>query len=191
MISRTIKYESELCRDFTKEVTQQALGEKFLSCIQCGTCSSTCPVSHFMDYTPRRIIAMTREGFKEEVLNSYTIWICASCYSCTVECPKNIEITEIMYALKQRAIKDDSHPEKYPIPVLAREFFSMIKKYGRSSESWLLFRLFLKTNPLKLFKQNRIGIGLFSRGRLSLRQEKIKDRKSLRAIFDAISESDQ
>ena len=83
-LRRNIKYESELDPTFGDRIARSAYGEKLFSCIQCGTCSGTCPVSHYMDYTPRQIIAMIREGFREEVLNSVTIWLCASCYSCTV-----------------------------------------------------------------------------------------------------------
>ena len=85
-VVRRIKYEHELDHNFGEEIASHAYGERLMSCIQCGTCSATCPVSHYMDYTPRKVIAMTREGFKEEVLNSLTIWLCASCYSCMVQC---------------------------------------------------------------------------------------------------------
>ena len=81
---REIKYESELDKDFAHWITSLPAGEKMKECIQCGTCSGSCPVSVYMDYTPREIIAMARMGFKEEVLKSYTIWLCASCYACTV-----------------------------------------------------------------------------------------------------------
>ena len=146
-VRRRIKYEAELDPGFAREIAATPGGEKLFSCIQCGTCSGTCPVSIYMDQTPRKIVAMTREGFKDEVLHSFTIWLCASCYACTVECPKQIKITDLMYALKQKAIKERVYPKRFPIPVLAREFFSVVLRRGRNTESWLLVRLFLKTNP--------------------------------------------
>ena len=63
-LRRNIKYESELDPTFSDRIATLAYGEKMFSCIQCGTCSGTCPVSHYMDFTPRRIIAMVREGFR-------------------------------------------------------------------------------------------------------------------------------
>ena len=77
-IERTIKYEAELDHQFAVDIAGKPGGEQLYSCIQCGTCSATCPLSIYMDYTPRRIVAMTRAGFKEEVLNSFTIWLCSS-----------------------------------------------------------------------------------------------------------------
>ncbi len=39
-----------------------AEGNPLTTCIQCGTCSGTCPLSLYMDFTPRRIIALVRTG---------------------------------------------------------------------------------------------------------------------------------
>ena len=81
-----------------------AEGEPLKTCIQCGTCSGTCPVAGYMDHTPRQIIAMINQGMKDQVLESNTFWYCASCYHCTVRCPQEINITELMYALKRYSI---------------------------------------------------------------------------------------
>ena len=113
-VRKVLKYESELNPAFGKDVAAKAHGENLFSCIQCGTCAGTCPVSHYMDYTPRRIIAMVREGFEAEVLGSSTIWLCASCYQCTVDCPKQIKLTDIMYALKQMALARGLYPKSSP-----------------------------------------------------------------------------
>ncbi len=55
-------------------------GEPITNCLQCGTCSGTCPAVEFMDHTPRQIIGMIRADLKEEVMASNTYWTCASCY---------------------------------------------------------------------------------------------------------------
>jgi len=185
-VTRRIKFESELDLSFGEHVAERAYGQKLLSCIQCGTCSATCPLSHYMDYTPRRIIAMTREGFKEEVLNSLTIWLCASCYACTVQCPRQIHITDVMYALKREAIARGFYPAKHPIPVLARAFFDRVMHDGRNTESRLLITLYLRTNPFKMLKEAFLGLRLFRSGRLSLGREHIKGIKELRAMIDSV-----
>ena len=76
-------------------------GKPLKSCIQCGTCSGTCPSMPFMDQSPRRLIAMINANMKDEVLASNTHWYCASCFHCTVRCPSEIDIAELMYALKR------------------------------------------------------------------------------------------
>ncbi len=182
-VVRRIKFESELDLEFGERVAAKAYGQKLLSCIQCGTCSATCPLSHYMDYTPRKIIAMTREGFREEVLNSLTIWLCSSCYACQVQCPRQIHITDVMYALKREAISLGFYPRRLPIPVLAREFFKRVLKDGRNTESWLLISLYLRTNPFRMLKEAMLGLRLFVRGRLTVGRERVRRRDQLRAIL--------
>ena len=182
-IQRRIKYESELDPGFAARIAAAAYGEKMFSCIQCGTCSGTCPVSHYMDFTPRRIIAMVRAGFKDEILNSTTIWLCASCYSCTCECPKEIKITDVMYALKQEAIAQRKYPPRFPLPVLAREFFRNVMKTGRNSEGPLMITLFLKTNPFGMLKNSLLAFRLFRTGRLSLRKEGMRNTEVVETLL--------
>ena len=173
---RKIRYESELDPAFASEIASIPGGDKLFNCIQCGTCSGMCPLSPYMDYTPRQIIAMIRAGFKGEVLSSYTTWLCASCYSCTVECPKEIKLTDIMYAAKRLAIREKVYPKRFPIPVLANEFFRSVEESGRSNESRTLIRLYLKTNPLNMLHQAMLGLKLMLRGLFSLKKEQVKRR---------------
>jgi heterodisulfide reductase subunit D len=79
--------------------------EKLFSCMQCGTCSSSCPTAHAMDYTPRQLWQMMRLGMEEEVLNSQTFWLCTACKSCQVRCPRGISLTDTMLALKEYATR--------------------------------------------------------------------------------------
>jgi quinone-modifying oxidoreductase, subunit QmoC len=185
-VTRRVKYESELDLGFGERIAADAYGQKLLSCIQCGTCGATCPLSYYMDYTPRRVIAMVREGFKDDAIHSFTIWLCASCYACTVQCPRQIHITDVMYTLKREAIKQGVYPKRYPIPVLARAFFDLVRRFGRSSEGLLLVRLYLQTNPLKMLGNAALGWKLFTRGRMSPRIEQIRGKDKLRKLLHAV-----
>ncbi|RMD90488.1 MAG: 4Fe-4S dicluster domain-containing protein [Calditrichaeota bacterium] len=185
-IKRTIKYESELDQSFPVWVTSVPDGEKLRDCIQCGTCSGICPMSIYMDYTPRRIIAMAREGFKQEVLSSLTIWLCSSCYACTVNCPQEIKITDIMYAFKMRAIAEGIYPKRFPIPVLARQFAQMVKSTGRNTESRLVMKLIMKTSILNLLRLMPVGVKLFKSGRMPLKSDTVKNKREIKAMFKAL-----
>ena len=81
-----IVLERSVRRDFVDELLSVPGGDRVHDCIQCGTCGS-CPVSYFMDNPPRKLLAMIRAGMREEVLASNTMWLCTSCYACTVQCP--------------------------------------------------------------------------------------------------------
>ena len=181
-----IKYQAQLDPDFADDIASIPGGEKLFSCIQCGTCSAACPVSTYMDYTPRRIVAMSRAGFKGEVLSSHTTWLCASCYACTVECPKQIKITDIMYAIKRIAIAEGVYPKNFPVPLLAREFFSAVKKDGRQSEGFLLMNFYMKSNPLGLLGQAKLGLKLFLQGRINVKKDKIRRQDELDRLLGAV-----
>jgi heterodisulfide reductase subunit C len=184
-ITRTIKYEADRVKGFGQEIMAVPGCEQLKDCIQCGTCSGVCPLSIYMDFTPRQVMELTRFDFKNEVLQSRTIWLCASCYACTVECPRQIRITDIMYELKQRAIQEHVYPKRFPIPVLAKEFAEMVRTNGRITEMILVMKLFLKTNPLAGMSNWRMGIDLMKTGRMSLAPERIKGREDLARMLDA------
>lgn len=189
-VKRTIKYEADRVKGFGREVMSVPGCEQLEACIQCGTCSGVCPLSIYMDYTPRQVMELTRSDFKNEVLSSVTIWLCASCYACTVECPREIRITDIMYELKQRAIKAGVYPKKFPIPVLAKDFYKMSLSQGRITENFLAAFMFLKTNWLAAFGMWRLGLGLLCRGRFPLKLESIKRKDELKRMMQTVDNID-
>jgi heterodisulfide reductase subunit C len=188
-IQEKVKFEKDLDHNFMDEVRASSFSEEISRCIQCGTCSSSCPMVEYMDYSPRKIIAMIKQGFKDEVLKSFTPWLCASCYSCQVRCPSKIKITDIMYSLKRKAVDAKVYPNKLSIPALAQEMHKYIAKNGRNSEIWVVLSMYLRLkDPLGPLKMSSTGLSLMKTGRLKLRKEKIKNTKQLRALLKAVSE---
>lgn len=182
MITRTIRSQEDVNPKFPEEVAALPGGEALRECIQCGTCSGTCPVSVYMDYTPRRLIALAREGFERDVLSSRTIWLCTSCYACTVRCPAGIKITDIMYAFKRLAIKKGYKPKQFPTAVLSELFFKEALSAGRVADIGLAIKFVLKTNPFKGLSMSGLGLKLMSTGRLHLTPEKVKNIRQLKEM---------
>ncbi len=188
-IERKVTYEERLEPDFLEDIKHASGCAEIDGCIQCGTCSSSCPMSVYMDFPPRKIIAMVKNGFKDEALRNFTIWLCPSCYTCQVRCPAKIKITDVMYALKRRAIEEKVYPSRFVIPILDREMSRLIAKHGRNSELWLILSLYLKSlNPLGLLKMAPVGLKLMKTGRMSLKRESIKNKDQLRALVSAVKE---
>jgi heterodisulfide reductase subunit C len=179
-----IRRESERDPEFGKWIGSFA--ENIRQCIHCGQCSSSCPLAGYMDLSPRKLMHLSREGFREDVLGSHSIWLCTSCYACRVRCPREIKVTDVMYALKRKAIEGGLYPKRFAIPALAKEFQSMVHRNGRISESWLVTFLKLKTDPLSMFGMAGLGMALIRTGRLSLKFESIKNRKQLKTLLDAV-----
>ena len=182
------KFEAHLDPGFAAEIAREVEGGELLhQCIQCGTCSSVCPLSAYMDLTPRRLIAMTRAGARDDVLHSVSPWVCTSCYACTVECPKRIPITNIMHALRRISLREVTYPRRFITPTMTRAFAKMITSRGRSTESWISLTLYLKTRPTELLKNIPVGSRLFRQGRLGLRRESIEAREDLRTMLEAVN----
>jgi heterodisulfide reductase subunit C len=83
---------------------EEISGQDLLDCNQCGKCSAGCPVVAAMDILPSQAIRMAQLGM-EEVLQSKTIWICASCLTCSTRCPKGVDLPRLMEALRQIALR--------------------------------------------------------------------------------------
>ncbi len=178
----------ELSEVFLDNICSIPNGDKINQCLQCGTCSASCPTSYAMDYGPREIIAALRAGMLDRVLTSNTVWLCASCYSCTVRCPAGIPFTDVMYELKRLGVKHKLCPKGTTSAAMAQAFSESVDKYGRNHELGLITRYYLRTNPLKFFKQIRLGLRLLKRGRMGVIPHKIKGTESLRKMMVAIEE---
>ena len=164
-------------------------GKKLNECIQCGTCSASCPTSDAMEYSPREIIAALRAGMLDRVLKSNTVWLCASCYSCTVRCPAGIPFTDVMYELKRLGVKHGMYPKGTTNAVMAQAFVESVDHHGRNHEPELIRKYYLRTNPLKFLGQIGLGLRLLARGRMAIRPHKIKGVANLRKMMVAIEEN--
>jgi heterodisulfide reductase subunit C len=178
------KTEAELRSAFWDQVATFPDGYKIRNCIQCGSCTASCPVAPAMDVSPRQLVALFRAGFLEDVLKSRSIWLCASCYACTVRCPAGIRVTDNIYALKRLAKRKKLLPAKFPAQALSEAFARNLHRYGRNWETWLGIEYYLRASPAKLFAGHvrRFALGMLRRGRLPLRPRRIRGIQEIRAI---------
>ncbi|RCK76598.1 MAG: CoB--CoM heterodisulfide reductase subunit C [Ignavibacteriae bacterium] len=184
------KNEAELRRIFLEQVNFIPAGERIKRCIQCGTCTGSCPVSYAMDISPRQLIALFRAGEMETIMKSRTIWICASCYACTTRCPSGIKITDIIYALKRTAMEKNYLSQAKHVQILANLFVSNLMKYGRLHEGTLIRNYYLKVGFWKLFKLIPLAKKLYQTKRLSLFPKRINAYHSLSKIIKKAQEID-
>jgi heterodisulfide reductase subunit C len=182
MIKSPIEQES-IDLHFIREIERIPGGERIIDCIQCGTCSGSCPTSSMMDYTPRRLFALTRAGLKEDVLSSNTFWYCTSCYNCTVRCPQQIQITDIMYAFKRMAIESGLARRNEGAKVFYTTFVSIIERDGKSFEPELMTRYMLRTKPMQLLKSSILGLKLLRHKRFPIRRHRIRAVRDLKRII--------
>jgi heterodisulfide reductase subunit C len=177
-----------LSEELLKHVRELPKGESIDRCIQCGTCSGSCPTSSAMEYGPREIIAALRAGMLDRVLKSNTVWLCASCYSCSVRCPAKIPFTDIMYELKRLGIKHGIYPKNCTNAKMSKAFIAVVNKHGRNAEVQLIARYYLSTNPFNGLGQIGMALKMFSRGRLDMFTHTIKGIKGLQKMIAATEE---
>ncbi len=85
-------------------------GQNVNLCYQCRKCAAGCPVSYAMDHTPAQLIHYTRLGMDDIVLNSKTMWLCASCERCTIRRPQDVDVAKVMDAAKITALHQGIKP---------------------------------------------------------------------------------
>jgi len=79
-------------------------GENVYACYQCGKCSAGCPMADKMDILPNQIVRLVQLG-EVSVLDSNAIWMCTSCFTCTLRCPRNVDVASIIDALRQVTLR--------------------------------------------------------------------------------------
>jgi heterodisulfide reductase subunit C len=166
---------------FKQEVLRLA-GQEVLTCIQCGTCSASCPTANLMNLSIRRLIKLCLEGKKEEALHNETLWLCTSCLLCTVRCPRGIRPKAVVSALKDIAEREGQRGKD----AADEEFFlKQIRDYGRIAELELTGQ-FLLVFPQGAVQSMQMGLELVTRGKIGLETEKIKGRDEVKRIVEEL-----
>jgi len=171
---------------FVEEICSIPGGEGVRLCIQCGTCSASCPNAIRMDHTPRELIAMARAGMREDVLSSNSMWLCMSCYLCTVRCPRGIKQTDLMHALECLAVRQRLSNARTLTPTMYRSFSDFVYSIGNVPEVGFMTWYYLLTNPLRAMRMIPLALSLLRHGRMSIRARRLKPEaeRQLRAILD-------
>ncbi len=172
--------------DFIKEISEIPGGESIRLCIQCGTCTASCPNAEKMQHTPAQLIAMARAGLRQEVLSSNAMWLCLSCYTCTVRCPRGIKQTELMHILESLAVRHRLSSLRSRTPALYRSFSDFIYSTGSVPETGFMTWFYIMTNPTRSLKMLPVALNLLWHDRMSIRLRKLKPegKRQLRAILE-------
>lgn len=152
-------------------------------CMQCGTCTASCPNAWAMDLTPRRLWRLITFGQEEEVLASRTLFLCSTCYTCSLRCPRGLPLTQAMAALKRLAF--DHAPKTRRRAAFYRSFVEHIQHRGRVQETALMSRYFLASrDPSLPLAFTGPGLRLLRKGKLHWPGR--PGRASLERLMDAV-----
>lgn len=73
-----------------------------LTCLQCGTCTGSCPSGKYTSLNVRRII---KDSTKKDISDQPDLWMCTTCYNCQERCPRGIKVTDAILLLRSEAVK--------------------------------------------------------------------------------------
>ena len=110
---------------FIAEVKRES-GENPELCYQCGNCTAGCVYTEFFDISVNQIMRLIQAGQRETVMNSRSIWQCATCETCTTRCPCKIDVAKIMDTLRNMAFREKRYSEK-EIKILYESFLKSVK----------------------------------------------------------------
>ena len=117
---------------FEENVAGTRAGEKMRSCLQCGTCTASCPVAPYRDLSPREVVRLILIGAPVEVMSPDILYYCSACYSCSVRCPMGIKLTDLVNVLRNIAVEKGEGP--------LAEQLDMVKSVENYDNPWLLPR---------------------------------------------------
>jgi heterodisulfide reductase subunit C len=81
-------------------------------CVQCGRCTSACPLATQIEYSPRQKVNEERL-LDEENLDEYggSVWTCLACYNCNEACEQGVHAASVVRVVRQRLFMLGMAPE--------------------------------------------------------------------------------
>ncbi len=90
---------------FNMNAQELAQKHKLLECIQCGTCTGSCPVAKKSNLNIRRYMREVSTLGKLSEHSQNEVWSCTTCSTCGVRCPKDLNPYEFLIDIRGMAVE--------------------------------------------------------------------------------------
>jgi len=79
-------------------------------CLECGKCTSLCPVSrHNSNFSPRFMLERALMGFGDELIHDRELFSCLTCYACSNLCPSDVDYPVFTQKVRNLASGEGEH----------------------------------------------------------------------------------
>ncbi len=96
----------------TKEEVKQIIEDTgAFDCVECGKCTTVCPIASFdPNFAPRTIVLRAMEGIVENIANDRDIWTCIACEQCNSMCPYKVDYSGFIRGMREEAVRYGAAP---------------------------------------------------------------------------------
>jgi heterodisulfide reductase subunit C2 len=161
---------------------EDATGINPATCYQCGKCSAGCPMAFESDLRPHQVMRRVMNGPRERALRDESIWLCLTCETCSARCPNDCDPARVIDAVRELAIESGEAVMPRTIAAFHKAFLEQIRSNGRLHEMGLVMEYKLRTGDL--MKDVTSAPGMFARGKLNLRADRIDGVNEVKRIFE-------
>lgn len=159
-------------------------GEKISACYQCKKCSNGCPMTFAMDALPHQVMHKIQLGQIDDLVSSDTIWVCATCETCTTRCPNEIDIAHVMDTLRQLSIQKGVKPSQRQSPIFHQAFLNNVKRLGRLHEMTMAVDFAMRAEGLRgILRQSGLGLNMIRKGKMKIIPDRLRPGAEVTAIF--------
>jgi heterodisulfide reductase subunit C len=164
---------------FIREVEGRS-GQSLSRCYQCGNCTAGCPMSFTFDYPVSRLMRLIQAGQRDLALSAGTIWMCASCETCSERCPNKIDVAGVVDACRHMACemgKGGTHAVK----IFWESFSQSVEWHGRAHEAGLLAMYMFRTG--RFWTDVDLAPKMLPKGKIAILPHRIQGRREVADIF--------
>lgn len=174
-----------------KARVEELANTRLNDCYQCGKCTAGCPRGDVMDVPPTRIMRAVQIGNVEGAARADSIWRCLSCLTCSARCPKSVNVSGVIDALRQISVENGYlSSSSVKITEFQKSFLRNIRRNGRTNETEMgvdfEVRYFLRRfDVMNALNTAALGPKMLARGKMHFKLgAPVKDKALVKRIFE-------